>query len=138
MRHFPRLGLGTALFLLLPLCNASITVYYQAGQTPLAQTTTTATGTAYTGLPAYDPTTLQAPAPPGPSVVPTEYALQLNASAPSGVGIAQNGSFMGFSIEMSVVNQVCESVWLLYLRRLLTSCLVGKNAYVVLPLRIYA
>ncbi|KAJ3503352.1 hypothetical protein NLJ89_g8478 [Agrocybe chaxingu] len=99
------LALGILLLSHLQPCLA-VTIYYVNGQTPLNAATTTSAGAAYTGLSAYDPTTLQAPAPPGPSVVPTSFALQLTNAVPNGASITQNGSFFGFSIEMSVVNQV--------------------------------
>ncbi|KAF9054026.1 glycoside hydrolase family 79 protein [Panaeolus papilionaceus] len=89
-------------------CQASVTVYYQLGQTPMGTGTITASGAAasYTGAAAYNPTTLIAPAPPGPSVMPTNFQIQLSPAAPPGVSIPLRGSFFGFSIEMSVVNQV--------------------------------
>ena len=75
--------------------------------------TATATGTAafanYTAAAEYDPTTLNAPAVPDPPI-PTVVPVQL----PSSGGLANlsapvNGAFFGFSVEMSVSNQVCES-----------------------------
>ena len=88
-------------------CRASITVWYQEGQAPLHVTTTgTALSANYTGSAAYNPNTLNAPAPPGPAGLPTQFALQLSNTVPPGASIAQSGSFFGFSIEMSVVNQV--------------------------------
>ncbi|KAF8952441.1 hypothetical protein BDZ97DRAFT_1640845, partial [Flammula alnicola] len=70
----------------------------------------TVTGTAasanYTGSAAYNPTVLNPPAPPGPAALPTQFAIQLSGVAPPGASITQTGSFFGFSIEMSVVNQV--------------------------------
>ena len=74
--------------------------------------TASATGTAafanYTAPAEYDPTTLTpppVPSPPIPTVVPVELPSSggfSNSSAPV------NGAFFGFSIEMSVANQVCE------------------------------
>ena len=78
----------------------------------------TATGTAlsanYTGSAAYNPNTLNAPAPPGPAGLPTQFALQLSNIVPPGASIAQSGSFFGFSIEMSVVNQVSKLNFFLF------------------------
>jgi predicted carbohydrate-binding protein with CBM5 and CBM33 domain len=90
--------------------HGQVTVYYQQGQTPLSAggtSTATITGAAanYTAA-AYNPTTLNAP--PVPSPFNGQFTVQVqNGGAPVGVSIPQDGSFLGFSIEMSVVNQVC-------------------------------
>lgn len=93
-------------------CGASVTVYYQPAQSQLAafasQASAVAAGAKYTGLPAYNPVTLIAPAPPGPSALPTKFTIQLANAVPAAASIPQNGSFFGFSVEMSVVNQVGE------------------------------
>lgn len=83
----------------------AVTVY---GQTPLGATQTLPPGATYTGLPAYDPTVLN---PPPIAPIPGPYSLQLtnDVNAVGGVSIPLNGSFYGFSIEMSVVNQIRES-----------------------------
>jgi hypothetical protein len=86
------------------LVTASITVYYQPGQTPLGTATGTASVAAYTGAAAYDPTVLTPPAVPNP--FNTQFNIQLQNGGTPGVSIQQSGSFMGFSIEMSVANQV--------------------------------
>ncbi|PFH50113.1 glycoside hydrolase family 79 protein [Amanita thiersii Skay4041] len=98
-----------ALGVLIVICHVAslyvdaVTVYYQQGQSPFA--TTSANAANYTGAAAYNPTVLQPP--PVPPGLPTQYAIQLqNGGAPAGVSIPQLGSFVGFSIEMSVVNQV--------------------------------
>ncbi|KAF9484212.1 glycoside hydrolase family 79 protein [Pholiota conissans] len=119
MRAPIRLGIPAILsFLLftLELCSAqsssatSITVYYVPGQTPLgtaAGTASAATPTSFDqSLQAYNASTLVAPAPPGASALPTSFALPIPTGVPVGASIKQNGSFFGFSIEMSVVNQV--------------------------------
>jgi hypothetical protein len=90
-------------FLTLNLVNA-VTVYYQPGQSPLATGTGTAAGANYTGAAAYDPTILTPP--PIPSPLNTQFSIQLQNGGTPNVSIQQPGSFMGFSIEMSVVNQV--------------------------------
>lgn len=84
----------------------AVTVY---GQTPLGATQTLPPGAIYTGLPAYDPTILN---PPPVNATPGPYSLQLtnDVNAMSGVSIPMNGTFYGFSIEMSVVNQIRESI----------------------------
>ncbi|EDR09602.1 glycoside hydrolase family 79 protein [Laccaria bicolor S238N-H82] len=88
---------------------AQITVYYQQGQQPLASGTSSATSANYTGAAAYNPTVLNPPAPPNPAIT-TNFAIQLQNGGTPGASIPQTGSFFGFSIEMSVVNQVCETV----------------------------
>ena len=93
---------------LVQICSGSVTVYYQHGQAPLQTPTGTAASANYTGSAAYNPQQLQAPVPPGPGGLPTQFAIQLSSTVPPGASIMQSGSFMGFSIEMSVVNQVCE------------------------------
>jgi len=114
LRNFP--GFGSLSFLLLYITlifpastRAQITVY---GQIPLAQTLSASDPTATT-LAAYNDTMLvppPIPLPPPPNV----YTLQLqrDASAVTGLSMPHVGaSFFGFSIEMSVINQVCE-YWL--------------------------
>lgn len=90
----------------------SVTVYYLEGQSVLSPYgTTSETGTAaaasYTGSAAYNPTMLQAPAPPGSAALPTSFGITLQNSVPGGASIVQTGGFFGFSVEMSVANQVC-------------------------------
>ena len=87
----------------------SLTIYYAPGQTPLANgTIPTATPTAYDdSLQAYNSATLIAPTPPGPTNMPTAFAVVVPSAVPVGASIQHSGSFFGFSIEMSVVNQVC-------------------------------
>ncbi|KAF8644981.1 hypothetical protein AX16_008155 [Volvariella volvacea WC 439] len=90
----------------IPRIHASITVYYPPGQNPFLTTTTTTTAAAadYTGAAAYNPTVLIPPPPPDGLV--TQFDIPLTNGDVPGLGIQQSGSFMGFSIEMSVVNQV--------------------------------
>ena len=91
---------------LLPFSYASVTIY---SQKPIGISTTTAIAANYTGAAAYDPTVLMAPPIPNPPPA-TQFtlALQEQALAVQGLSIQLSGSFMGFSIEMSVVNQVHE------------------------------
>ncbi|TFK48176.1 hypothetical protein OE88DRAFT_1635030 [Heliocybe sulcata] len=87
---------------------ASITVY---SQQPLGATASASASAAnYTGAAAYDPLLLQAPAVPNPAPN-TNFALQVQSSSSNvqGLSIPQSGSFMGFSIEMSVATQVSDS-----------------------------
>lgn len=117
-RYFP-VRLGTAFpsifflfsllaFLQIPPSTAQITVYYAEGQRPLASATASAASTNYSGSAAYNPTVLLAPPPPGAAAMPTSFGIGLATSVPQGASISQSGNFFGFSIEMSVVNQVCE------------------------------
>ncbi len=71
--------------------------------------TNTAAAASYTGAAAYDPTILNPPGVPNPPI-PTQVPVQLTSSGGiPNLSIPQNGGFFGFSIEMSVSNQVCES-----------------------------
>lgn len=96
------------LFLLPILARAQITVYKQI---PLGQTATAvAAGAEQTTLPAYDATVLTPPAIPVPPPQ-TAYtlAVQRDAATVQGLSIPHvGGGFFGFSVEMSVINQVCE------------------------------
>lgn len=89
------------------IAHASITIYYPPGQAPAsaASSTTQAAAANYTGAAAYNPTILNPPPLPNP-LPPMNFDLQLS-SGQAGVSIQQTGAFLGFSIEMSVVNQVC-------------------------------
>jgi hypothetical protein len=87
----------------LHVCQASVTVYHQA---PMAAQSAAAN---YKAPAAYDPTVLNAPPIPNPAPS-VQFALELQSSgqAVQGLSIVQNGPFLGFSIETSVVNQVRE------------------------------
>lgn len=103
--------LSTFLILALGFQSAvAVTVYYQPVQTLLAaeasQASAVAAGAKYTGIPAYNPVVLQPPAPPGPTLLPTQFTVQLTDAVPQTASKPQDGSFFGFSVEMSVVNQV--------------------------------
>lgn len=104
--------LPSLFWLLAVLCvaptSAQITVYYLKGQNVLATPTGTGAAADYTGSAAYNPTVLEAPPPPGAAALPTNFGISLASSVPPGASIMQSGNFFGFSIEMSVVNQVCE------------------------------
>lgn len=102
----PFYPLAFVLLVFSSLVNASITVYHQV---PLGDSTTTAAAANYTGAAAYDPTVLTPP--PVPSGLTTQFGIQLSSSSATvqGLSIPQRGSFMGFSIEFTVVNQICQS-----------------------------
>lgn len=80
--------------------SAAVTVY------PTATTTIATSAANYTGAAAYDPTILNPP--PVPSALSTKFVIQLQNNNSASLPHRQNGSFIGFSIEMSVVNQVCK------------------------------
>jgi hypothetical protein len=92
-------------FTLIASCHA-VTVYYAPGQTPLASGS--AAAAAYTGAAAYNPTTL-IPPPVPTQKPPMQFDIGLKKGETNNLSIKQSGSFVGFSIEMSVVNQVCKS-----------------------------
>jgi hypothetical protein len=86
---------------------ASVTIY---SQLPLGYSTQTATATSpnATVPAAYNTTVLNPPLVPNPPPA-TQFTLELQASSSavtSPLSIPQSGSFLGFSIEMSVVTQV--------------------------------
>lgn len=90
---------------LLPLANAAVTIYNYEGA--VATSVSGSAAPAYTGLQAYNPITLSAP--PLPNPAPSNaFNIALHAGPPAGLSIKLNGSFCGFSIEFSVLNQVCE------------------------------
>ena len=68
--------------------------------------------------PAYDPTTLESPAPPETPV--TSYGLSVPANEQAltdrnlTLSVTQKGNFLGLSIELSVANTICTSrrTWL--------------------------
>ncbi|KAJ3821688.1 hypothetical protein F5880DRAFT_1580313 [Lentinula raphanica] len=82
--------------------STAVTVYYAPGQNPFS--TTSADASSYTGAAAYNPTTIDPPALPNPMPsLSLDFNIQSN---PTGLSIPQSGAFMGFSVEMSVANQV--------------------------------
>jgi len=87
----------------LRVSQASVTVYHQV---PMGAQSAAAN---YTAAAAYDPTILSAPPIPNPAPsVQFTLELQSSSQAVQGLSIIQNGPFLGFSIETSVVNQVRE------------------------------
>lgn len=91
-------------FLLLAYRALAVTVYPTNGAPP---TTTLAPGVPYLGPAAFNPVTLNVPA--APTQFPTKYSVQVaHGAAPAGASIPLLSSLFGFSIEMSVVDQVCQ------------------------------
>ena len=78
------------------------------GSAPAAQTASAPSAT-FTGVAAYNPTVLTPPSIPSPPP-PTAFNINLATGAVNGLSMPQSGAFIGFSIEMSIVNQVCECV----------------------------
>lgn len=90
--------------------HGQITVYSQVPLGQMGSETSTSADPAATTLAAYNDTLLQPPPVPNPAP-PTQFTLELqtNAGAVTGLSIPhQDGSLWGFSIEMSVVTQVCK------------------------------
>jgi hypothetical protein len=114
----------------LGFARAQVTVY---GQIPVAFTQTYDPSAQPTILPAYDETRLRPPPLPNP-MSPTAFTLNLPANGANVPGLSivhRDGTFLGFSIEMSVINQLCRSIFLLVIH-LLTKLSVGKNSSVFL------
>ncbi|CUA68540.1 Beta-glucuronidase [Rhizoctonia solani] len=100
MRTF--LAASAALPVLVSALNVDkrgVTVY-----NPTMTTTATAADATYTGAAAYDTTVLNPPAPPTDLV--KDFPVQLMSGGMDGLSIKQKGSFMGFSIELSVADQI--------------------------------
>ena len=94
---------------------SAVTVYGQEGVTQPSGVSATAAATATTNLDwlsnyaAYNNRTLTPPALPDP-MPSTAFTIQLmnNAADVNGLSVQQSGDFFGFSVEMSVVQQVSE------------------------------
>ncbi|KAF8671179.1 Glycosyl hydrolase family 79 C-terminal beta domain [Rhizoctonia solani] len=81
--------------------NAAVTVYRAGDHGAYVTTTTSAASASFTGTAAYDPTILTPP--PPPAQLNRDF---LSQSEPEGVSIPIPGSYLGFSIELSVANRV--------------------------------
>ncbi|CAE6505796.1 unnamed protein product [Rhizoctonia solani] len=91
----------------LPALVSALNVVDKRGVTvynPTMTTTATAADATYTGAAAYDTTVLNPPAPP--TDVAKDFPVQLMSGGMDGLSIKQKGSFMGFSIELSVADQI--------------------------------
>ncbi|KAG8690137.1 hypothetical protein FRC08_010649, partial [Ceratobasidium sp. 394] len=82
--------------------HGQVTVY-KVGDQKGSQVTasTSASAAAYTGSAAYDPTVLNPP--PAPDQLNRDYTIQ---GGMAGLSIPQSGSYLGFSIELSVATRV--------------------------------
>lgn len=117
---------------LITLVQAEVTIYGLTGQTTLAPvvsgTVISASGPSttsfvttpgppqYTGLAAYNPVYMVPPPIPSPAPA-NQFTIDVPSDAKliNGLSVPQQGSFFGFSIEMSVANQLSESLHCLLL-----------------------
>lgn len=94
---------------------AAVTVY---SQIPLHQATktTSAIPANNTAHATYDPKNLNPPI--LPNLLSTQFSLSLGATntTQSGLSMPVPGSFYGFSVEMSVANQICEFLQYQFIR----------------------
>ena len=102
MMKFAKASVISTLFLAFTTVHGEITTYAQQALEPTSSSTGDAAD--YTGAAAYDPTVLEPPPIPDP-LPPMAFGIQLQTGGTPGVSIKQKGSFLGFSIEMSVSNQ---------------------------------
>ncbi|KAK8866161.1 hypothetical protein IAR55_001312 [Kwoniella newhampshirensis] len=103
------LSLITSLFLI-SVASAQALTLYTGGTAPTATVAPAASSAAYTGLAAYDPTTLTSPPPPESPVTGLSLALPPNSQSVFDSGrllsIEQKGNFLGFSVELSIANSL--------------------------------
>ncbi|CAE6456102.1 unnamed protein product [Rhizoctonia solani] len=86
------------------ISKAEVTVYRFGDQGAYTSTTTSANAASYTGSAAYDPTVLTPPAPP--AQFNRDFVILLRQGEPENASIPIPGSYLGFSIELSVANRV--------------------------------
>ncbi|KAF8519369.1 glycoside hydrolase family 79 protein [Hysterangium stoloniferum] len=84
---------------------ASVTIYTQVPLGTATGSSISPAGTDTTHA-AFDPTVLNPPALPSPPI-PTTYVLQLTSGGANNLSIQQPGNFLGFSVELSVADQIC-------------------------------
>ncbi|KAJ7671748.1 hypothetical protein B0H17DRAFT_989262 [Mycena rosella] len=94
-------SLCLVLLLAIAGANCDVTIYQPNKQAAFTQSA----GATYSGVAAYNPTSLSAPPVPSPTIL-TTIPIQLQNAGTPNLSVKQKGSFMGFSIEMSVTNQV--------------------------------
>ncbi|KAF8671099.1 Glycosyl hydrolase family 79 C-terminal beta domain [Rhizoctonia solani] len=83
--------------------KAAVTVYRVGDHGAHGTATTTADAASYTGSAAYDPTVLVPP--PPPEQFNRDFVIVLGQGDPPGISIPIPGSYLGFSIELSVANR---------------------------------
>ena len=114
-----RQALALALAVLSLIINVlAVTRYIPEGQETLfgirPSSTDTSLASSYTGSAAYDPRTLNPPQPPTDPPVNTRFSIQLASGDVPDLSIRHHGAFLGFSVEFSVSNHVCECFVVLY------------------------
>ncbi|KAG9082302.1 hypothetical protein FRC06_005131 [Ceratobasidium sp. 370] len=90
----------------LSTCASGAVTVYRVDEDKNAHLTATSTAESatYTGSAAYDPTVLNPPPPPGN--LNRDFTIQLPQGGLPGLSIPQKGSYLGFSIELSVATRV--------------------------------
>lgn len=99
--------LATSL-LCIACAHTQVTLYTDQNpffQTFNGKTQTTPALPTYTAASAFDPTNLVAPPAPSPPIQ-TQFPVQLFSGGMANLSIPQSGAFVGFSVELSVANQV--------------------------------
>lgn len=80
--------------------RAAVTIYSSTSGAPPAATPTS------------NSPNLVPPTPPGEQLLPRQIPVQLQGATPANAGGAVGGNFMGWSVELSVADQICESAML--------------------------
>lgn len=125
--HLPSLMSPSRLLTLLALaasCRGQVKIYYAPGETPTSAAS--AATASFTGSTAYNPATLNPPPVPDP-LPPMSFDVPMKNGETEGLSIKLGGNFMGFSIEMSVANQVCGSRFFFLGNHQLTSMVSGQK-----------
>ncbi|KAF7318924.1 Glyco-hydro-79C domain-containing protein [Mycena chlorophos] len=105
LRQHDTLLLPFFTLLLLGSAQATVTIYGGNQQAAFQTTTSLAPGATYSGPAAYNPSSISRPPLPTPSIA-TTVNVQLENEGTSGLSIKHTGAFIGFSVEMSVSNQI--------------------------------
>jgi hypothetical protein len=87
--------------------NAEVTIYTTLEATPTAGASTSVDSSVPTTLMAYNNVICTPPPLPNPAP-PNNFPVQLYPGGMANLSLPQIGSYVGFSIELSVSNQVCE------------------------------
>src|ERR1700722_1799751 len=90
--------------LCLHLTKADVTIYNTLGSAQATPTGSSSSGV-YTGPQAFNPVVLEPPPVPSPAPA-TNFHLPLQDGNFTGLSIRQPGTFVGFSIEFAVADQV--------------------------------
>lgn len=118
---------STLIIALLSTCQAQLTIYNEYG-TVNPHPTASASVAVYTGPAAFNPVELSPPPPPSPGTALT-MAVDLTGP-PNTVNQPIPAGFIGFSIELSVVDQFCGLRFLsAFIFHILIYDAVGKNRF---------